>query len=180
MPTFRAPPKGTYNRPTQDWYITDSSCVGGIVTVVSPPVPCLDLFNNAQDGSYMYIYKIWVGAQNYGPYAITAVFGHGANLITNGFPIFVTDNQPWGALYWDSLTAAQTWTNGTPANGANYGSQYATDNPDGTVDNWSLPGPVMVVPTGYSCRVWYPINFGTGTVGTLSASFWYVHIKDPG
>jgi len=177
--TFRTP-KGSYVRQTPDWYIHDGSSIGGIVTVVSPPVPSLDLFNNATDGTLLHVYQVIVGAQGYGPYALMTLKGHGANFITGAFPVVADDALPWGQLYWDSQTAVQTWVSGTPANGSNYGSAYALDATGSTIDSLQTPGPISVLPPGYSLRVWYPINFGTGTIGTLSASFRYVEIQDRG
>lgn len=173
-------PKGSYVRPTPDWYILEGASAGAIVNVTSPPVPAIDLFNNSTDGTFLHVYEVWVGAQNYGPYAIVAVNGHASTFIANAKPIVVGTAQPWGALYWGSLTADATWVSGTPANGFNYGSDYATDNPDGTVDRWRSSGPIKVLPPGYSLRVWYPINFGSGTVGTISASFRYIQVHDRG
>jgi len=177
--TFRRP-KGSYVRQTPDWYIQEGSCVGGIITVVSPPVPSLDLFNNASDGTLLHVYQVIVGAQGYGPYALQTLQGHGANLITNAFPVVADDARPWGQLYWDSQTAAQTWVSGSPADGQNYGSNYALDATGSTIDSLQTTGPISVLPPGYSLRVWYPNNFGVGTHATLSASFRYVEVMDRG
>src|SRR5215472_3253738 len=126
MGTFRRP-KGSYVRPSADFYILDSSSVGGIITVVSPPVPSLDLFNNATDGTLLHVYEVIVGAQGYGPYAIVPIKGHGANFIVSATPVVADEAQPWGQLYWDSQTAVQTWVSGSAADGQNYGSAYAID-----------------------------------------------------
>lgn len=178
MPTNRTP-KGSYVRSTADFYIDQAATVGGVFWPSTAVVTVLDLFNNAQDGSNLHVYRVFVGNDAAGWYGMTRLQGHGANFLTNSFPVVITGASLPGQLYQDTI-APQYPDQPFPKDTALFDA-FIGDNEAGTEDMWNAPGPICVIPPGFSMRVYPFVGANqTGGGGQMSATFYYVVLKDRG
>lgn len=178
MPTNRSP-KGSYVRPTADFYIDQAATVGGFFYPSSAVAAVLDLFNNAQDGSNLHVYKVWVGNDAAGLYGMTRLQGHGATFLSNAFPVVITAATLPGQLYQDEIAAqfsGSFFPKDTP-----FSDAFIADNEAGSQDTWSAAGPICVIPPGFSMRVYPFVGSGqTGGGQLITATFYYIVLKDRG
>lgn len=178
MPTNRTP-KGNYVRSTGDFYINQAATVGGAYNPSASVAAVLDLYNNASDGSNLHVYRIFAGNDAAGWYGITELSGHGANLMCNAFPVVIGGPQLPGQLYYDTIDPQFSGGPGFPTD-TPFSDVLFMDNEAGSMDIWSGPGPIKVIPPGYSLRV-YGFTSSTFTAGQeMVASFYYVVLPDRG
>ncbi len=136
-------PKGSYFRNTPDWFFNRAASVGannpGQVGLFS----VTDLFNDATDGSLLYVYEVYL--QNSGAFScrIQQVQGNCGGVTGPGYPVnFAIGSLP-GSLFIGQL-ASIARPNTDP-----YISSVNTP----AIDFIKPPGPVAIVPPGYSLRV---------------------------
>lgn len=178
MATNRSP-KGNTIRPVGDWYTDRAATVGGAYNPSASVAAVLDLYNNASDGSNLHVYKIFVGNDAAGWYGITQLSGHGGNHVADGFPVVIGGPQLPGQLYQDTISPQWSGGPGFPVDTA-FGDVLFMDNEAGSMDVWSAPGPIKVIPLGYSLRV-YAFTSSTFSAGQLMvASFYYLALPDRG
>ena len=178
MPTNRSP-KGNYVRSTGDFYVSQSATVGGVYWPSATLVTVLDLYNNAADGSNLHVYRVFVGNDAAGWFGMGRLAGHGANFLTNAYPVVITGPTLPGQLYQDTI-APQYVTEPFPKDQALFDA-FIGDSEAGEEVRWSAPGPLCVIPPGFSMRV-YPFvgSNQVGGGGMMSCTFYYVVLKDRG
>lgn len=178
MPTNRSP-KGSYVRPTADFYIDQAATVGGCFWPSTAIAAVLDLYNNAIDGSNLHVYKVWVGNDAAGLYGMTRISGHGGNFLQNAIPVVITAPTLPGQLYQDTISPQYSgfeFPKDTALNDA-----FIGDNEAGSEDTWYAPGPICVIPPGFSMRVYPFVGSGqSGGGGLITCTFYYVVLKDKG
>jgi len=177
MATHRRP-KGTYTRPTADFFIDVACTVGGVFAAAAGSGAALDLYNNAADGSSLHVYNVWVGNDAGQLYGVTAIHGHGANFLLNGATVVVPGPTPWGQLYYDTVAAGFAGTF-FPVGGTLLDRLFG-NNVAGTVDSWSTGGPICVLSPGYSLRVYESVGSAQTGINPLAVSFYYLQIRDQG
>lgn len=181
MGTHRTP-KGSYVRPTADFYIDRAASAGALVSVVQTNiVPCIDLYNNATDGSYLHVYGVNMSTGGAGPAALRRLSGHGANLLGGNTPVIITAGALPGVLYWDKTAATVIWPSGVAPDGGTDVAPYYFNDLTSAVDYFNFGGPLCVIPPGYSLRALITVGFTTGTTTyVLAASFYWCAIPDRG
>ena len=174
MPTYRRP-KGSYTRPTPDFFSDRAATVGGVYVAAAPNGVVFDLYNNATDGSALHVWKFWVGNEAGEAYGVTRIHGHGANFLQNSVPVFTDGPQLPGQLYQDTIAPLFTGIPAPP--GFVQSDAFIGDNVAGTVDIYGSPGPLCVLAPGYSLRV-YGIT-GTGYINPtqIGVTFYFLAIR---
>lgn len=178
MGTWRTP-KGSYFRSTGDFFIDRAATVGGYYRPSATRATTIDLYNNAQDGSTLHVYRVWVGNDASAEYGMTKLFGHGANFLQNAVPVVTGNPTLPGQAYWDTIPPQYVPTfspTDTPLSDA-----FIADNEAGSQDAWATPGPICVLPPGYSMRAYSFI--GSNQVGggnVLAVTFYFLAMPDRG
>jgi hypothetical protein len=176
--TLRKPP-GTYARSTVDFYLQTgavAACAFQNPTIHSDDVT-IDLYNNADQGQYLYVYDLWVFNDAQGMWAVGPVQGHGANFVTNGFSLISNRGAPFGQVYADltpAFSAADEIIPTTPTASYIFGG---TDS-----ESFSQPktqGPIAALAPGTSLRVRSFISSFFQDHG-LAVTFYYVILPDQG
>lgn len=115
MANYRKP-KGTYNRPTADYFISQSAAAGVTIGGNFADTFYAGLYNNATDGSYLYVYGVCGLSQNANStFAIYQQQGVGATLAQAGLPVLVNGKMIPGAIYtgvqnnWATMAQGFTW-----------------------------------------------------------------------
>lgn len=174
MGTWRRP-KGSYVRNTADWYIQQSACVGGYYNDRTHHGVIFDLYNNAQDGSSLHLYEMWLSSDGQDNSPVYPVSGHAATLLSNSFPIVIGHGGLPGQLYYDLIPAITI-----PLNTASAGAYIVAD----VSALWlpmQAPGPLQVIPPGYSLRFRVDWNDAIASGGSIiSASYYWTVIRDQG
>lgn len=159
-------PKGSYFRNTPDWFFNLAASVGANNPGSAGTNAVCDLFNDASDGSLLYIYAI--ESFNLGTQSIRVQqFSGHVTGGTSGPSYAVNPNvgKLPGTLYIAQIAGI---------------SQPNTDpyifSVNSTSDEYINPGgPVMIVPPGYSCRLYNnAVAFG------FTCWFYYVVLRDQG
>ncbi len=136
--------KGSWARNSPDWLVESAASAGSN----NPGLPGLfsttDLFNDSVDGRYLWVYKVVIS--NSGTFSIraTQVQGNCGGVTGPGWPVvFGTQLLP-GSLFINQLAShsiAQT-------------EPYITSaSPSALNDYIDPPGPVAVIPPGFSLRL---------------------------
>jgi hypothetical protein len=176
--TWRTP-FGTYVRNTPDFYV-DSACVAACAyqnpTLHSDDVT-IDLFNNADQGQYLYVYDFTVFNDAQGMWAAGLVTGHGANFVTNGFSVISNRGAPYGVVYADLTAAALATDNVIPP--APTGSYIFGGTDSESFSQHKTHGPVAVIAPGDSFRVRSYISSFFQDHG-IAVTFYYVYLPDQG
>lgn len=175
----RRKPKGSYVRETGDFYIDRAATVAGWFWPSTALATCIDLYNNAKDGSNLHVYRVWVGNDASGIYGMTRIEGHGANFLQNGVPVVITGPSLPGQCWYDTLPPQYTgffFPKDTP-----FSDAFFADNEAGSQDTWQAPGPICVIPPGFSMRAYAMVGSGqSGGGGMMAVTFYYVVLPDRG
>jgi len=171
-------PKGSYTRPTPDFFIDRACTVGGVYSPVPAVGAALDLYNNATEGSNLHVYKVFVGNDGSELYGITAIHGHGANFLQNGATVIVPGPTPFGQLYYDTVPAQ--WTGFLYPNNTALSDRLYGDNTAGSTDQWYAQGPICVLSPGYSLRVYVSTGTTVTSATPIAVSFYYLQLRDQG
>lgn len=177
MGTHRRP-KGSYTRPTPDYFTDRAATVGGVFSSTAGHGAVLDLFNNATEGSNLHVYNVWVGNDAGQLYGMTTINGHGANFLSNGVTVIVPGPTPWGQLYYDTI--GPIWSGTFFPVGGNFSDRLYGNDVAGVVDQWNVPGPLCVLYPGYSLRVYEVAGSGETGTNPFAVSFYYLQIPDAG
>jgi hypothetical protein len=164
-------PKGTLVRPTPDFYIDQLAIVGGGFTLSSANDVTFDLYNNTQPAAYFHVYKIWVFNDGEGSNAMSIQVGHGANFVTNAFPIVFDAGSPAGQLYQDQAAQVVPSLTIYPT-AAPYGSYFVGGDEAAAQHPLGAAGPIAVIPPGYSLRI-RSLNSIGNTNNSLGVTFYY-------
>jgi|SRR5579859_1019326 len=159
-------PKGSYFLNTPDWFFNLTASVGANNPGASGTHAVCDLFNDAQDGSLLYIYAIESFNQGTVSIRVQQVHGHTAGTSDGpSYPINPNVGQLPGHLYIDQI-AGFTQPNTDP-----YIFSVGA-----LADEFIQPGgPAMILPPGYSCRLYNnAVAFG------FTCWFYYVVLRDSG
>lgn len=136
--------KGSWARNSPDWLVEDVTSGGvnnpGAVGLFA----CTDLFNESEVGEYLWVYKI--SLVNSGTFSIrvTQVFGNCGGVSGPGVPVVI--GQP--------ATAGTIFVNQLASHSIAQVEPYLTGaNSSVVVEEISPPGPVAIIPPGYSLRL---------------------------
>jgi hypothetical protein len=174
MGTWRRP-KGSYVRPTADFFI-DRCAIGGVFyQSTAGKVPAIELFNNATDGTQLHIYKLWI--QNDGGYfyIVTRQTGTMGGTTVPVYPVIAYGGVPPGII---SYADVDSFTYPIPAP-FGVGAFIAGNNEAGTLDDFSAPGPICVLAPQTSLRVRWGEQ-GPSRPGNLAVTFYYAALPDQG
>jgi hypothetical protein len=177
MGTWRRP-KGTYVRPTADWFTDRAATVGGAFDPNAVLATTLDLYNNATDGTNLHVYRLWGFNDAAGHYGVTTLKGHGANFMRNASPVIVGNPILPGQLYQDTIPPQYSgflFPFDTP-----FSDVLFADNEAGSQDTFAAPGPICVIPPGYSLRVYSLCGSGQTHGQMMTASFYFLALPDSG
>ena len=115
-------PKGVYQRPTADWFTALSSSGGTTVLGNGTDTFFGGLYNNATDGSYLYVYGISAGVSH--PFSTVALYARGGGLdpadtvVQGGVPVILGSNMgPGQIIYgtynsWFNFPQGMSWQPG--------------------------------------------------------------------
>lgn len=167
-------PKGAYVRPTTDWFLSRCAIAGVFVNTGAGNGVAVELFNNAQDGSNLHIYKLWVANDAAGAYWVTRQTGTQGGTAVKTYPVVSSGPTLPGLLNY--ATVAQVDWGAAPFAMPAY---IAADNEAGSLDSFGLPGPLCVLVPGDSLTVYNPVGgvFGDGIVGV---TFYWAALSDLG
>jgi hypothetical protein len=172
-------PFGTYTRNTPDFFV-ESACVAACAfqnPALNGDDVTIDLFNNADQGQYLYVYDLWVFNDAQGMWAAGLIQGHGANLVTNAFSVIANRAAPFGQVYQDltaNFSAADQVIPQTPTGSYIFGG---TDSE--SFSNPQSKGPIAVLAPGTSFRVRSFISSFFQDHG-IAVTFFYVVLPDQG
>jgi hypothetical protein len=159
-------PKGSYVRTTPDWYFNHAASVGANNPGSPGTHAVVDLFNDAQDGSLLYIYELMTFNLGTESIRVQQFNGHTAGASSGPtYPVNPNVGKLPGFVYIDQIAGA-TQPNTDPYIFGTLSNQDEYINPH---------GPIMIVPPGYSCRLLNnAVQFGF--------QFWiyYVALRDSG
>lgn len=159
-------PKGSYFLNTPDWFFNRAASVGANNPGQAGSFAVTDLYNNAQDGSLLYIYAIESFNQGTESIRVQQVHGHVAGAQDGpAYPINPNVGTLPGHLYIDQVS--------------NF-DKPITDpyifSVNATADEFVQPGgPCMIVPPGYSCRL-----ANNALAWGFTCWFYYVALRDSG
>jgi hypothetical protein len=140
----RADYKGSWARNSPDWLVENLASVGANNPSANGMFATTDLFNESQAGYSLWVY--WIYINNFGTFSIrvSQVFGNCGGISGPAFPCVIGQAQPPGTLFVNALAThdiAQT-------------DPYITSaSPSALIDYIHPPGPVAVIPPGYSLRL---------------------------
>ena len=163
MPRF---PKGTISRIPPDWYASRAASAGCNNPSQPGSFACTDLFNDATDGSYLWVY--WLYLQNSGTFSIRVYPFNGH---TSGF-------QDGPGLPLNPAVASipgHVWIGFEGSHAVPITNQYESSVNAPVIDYINPPGPLMIIPPGWSMRcINNQTDFG------FVANFYWIAIKDLG
>jgi hypothetical protein len=177
MATYRRP-KGSYTRPTPDFFTRQMAIVGGGFTLSSANDVVFTLFNNATTGEYFHVFKIWVFNDGEGSNAMSTQSGHGATFVSNAFPVVFDSPAPFGQLYQDQaaqvVPALTIYPTAVP-----YGSYFVGGDEAAAQHPLGAQGPIAVIPPGYSLSI-RSLNSIGNTNNSLGVTFYYCILPESG
>lgn len=173
MPTYRRP-KGVYTRPGPDFFIGYTAVVGGAYTSSMGVNAAVALYNNDQASRYYHVYGVMVGNDAESFYTIKPVKGNSGSVLDTAHSVVVNGLPPSGQCY--GYDVPNQSHNNDPVAGA----YLFGNNVTGSMDFWQMPGPICVLPPGYSLEVATFEDLTSGTLSILIASFYYALLSDPG
>jgi hypothetical protein len=168
-------PKGSYTRHTTDWFL-DRCAIGGVFyNSTVGKMPAIDLFNNAQDGSNLHIYRLWVGNDAGFFYLVTRQSGSLNGTPVAPFPVIASGAALPGII---SYADVPNFPSPIPAP-YGVGAYIAANNEAGSLDPFEAGGPICVLIPGTSLRVtWGSQAVGSGAA--LGVTFYYAALADQG
>jgi hypothetical protein len=168
-------PLGVYVRQTPDWFIKRCATVGGFYDDTHQNSITFDLFNDATDGSNLHVYKIWINNGGNDGTIISGVQGHSPTLMANSSSVVIGGPQLPGTMYYD-LTAGVPYVSNVAK-----GGRFVYDDVSALWNEFSVEGPIIVIPPGYSLRHVTPYG-GSPTSGgiTLGMSYFWAVLPDQG
>lgn len=104
--------------------------------------------------------------------------GHGANLFGRARNVLAGGPAPEVNLYWDTFPAQYSGTEypqDTPVF-----DDFFLDNEAGSEDLYRVNGPIKILPSGYSLRVYTFVGSGQTNGNVITASFHFVMLPDQG
>jgi hypothetical protein len=174
MATTRKP-KGSYSRPTTDFFIANCM-IGGVVFIATTNNSAvIELYNNAQDGSALHLYKLWVQNDASGVYWVTRQTGTQGGTQVQAYPVISSGAALPGIINY-ATAAAVDWLAPPPFVQPAY---IAGDNEAGSQDEYSAPGPICVLIPGDSLRVFSP-SIGSASSGFAAVTFYWAAFRDLG
>lgn len=114
-------PLGSYFRSTPDWYAAKSAWGSGQVNTGSPNQISVSLYNNATDGSYLWVYGMRADLDDDAQLFALPMQGVLGSPFTNGFPLVAGNPTPFGQIFTDvtatpsdEINVPFTWQGGEP------------------------------------------------------------------
>lgn len=175
MSTTRKP-KGSYSRPTTDFFI-DHAMIGAVYFFPAHGLGgVVELFNNAQDGTSLHIYGLWIENEANGQYYYTRQTGTMGGTIVQSYPVVSSGavlpgqinygTQPGLAFPYPLPFVFPAYIVGT--------------NDAGSQDTFQVPGPICVLVPGDSLRAIVPIASAGISSGAIGATFYWLALRDNG
>jgi len=172
--TYRRP-KGSYTRPTTDFFIDRCVIAGVWFTPALTFGGSIELYNNAADGSNLHLYRLWTQNDAAGGYYVTRQTGTQGGTAVQTFPVISSGAALPGIVNYAAIAGTAY-----PLHGPFVLSGYmAMDNEAGSQDTFGADGPLCILVPGDSLRVIQP--FGSAIdQGTVAATFYWAAIRDTG
>lgn len=162
-------PVGTQTRPTADWFAGETAMAGGLAVGAPGGGIQLALFNDAPSGQYLWIWSVSVSTAGDGPYRLDTAEGVAGSFLQQGQYIMAGRGAAFGAVYVAPATELGTIPPNSFSQGA-FGN--FTDYSAATLEI-TAPGPLCVLPPGYSLAVVNEWGSGVSNGGNLTATFYY-------
>jgi hypothetical protein len=168
-------PKGTYTRPTTDFF-PDRCSVGGVVFIATAGRSAvIELFNNATDGSYLHLYRLWISNDASGVYWVTRQTGSMGGTVVKSYPVITSVAALPGQISYGEDVAVD-WLTPVPFVMPAF---IGADNEAGSQDTFSAPGPICILGPGTSLRVFSP-SIGPASSGAAMVTFYWAALHDMG
>ena len=174
MSTTRKP-KGSYSRPTTDFFINQCMIGGVVYFAPNGSSAVVELYNNAQDGSALHLYKLWVANDASGAYWVTRQTGAQSGTQVQAYPVVSSGAALPGLINYTTGPVVDWITPSTFVMPA----YLAGDNEAGSQDIFSAPGPICVLIPGDSLRVFSP-SIGSASQGAAMVTFYWAAFRDLG
>lgn len=163
-------PVGTRNRPSADWYAGQTAMCGGIARSLAGDGVQLTLYNDAPAGQYLWLWWFSIFNDAEGTYQFISFQGKQGNMIQQGAWITVGRGSTFGQVY---ATDVPGEGNDFPPPGTQRGSLGAGGDEAGTNTCYRSPGPVSVIPPGFSFGAFNDYSVGAGDFTTFAITFYY-------
>lgn len=175
MATTRRP-KGSYVRHTTDWFI-DRCAIGGLFYFPAHgEAGVLELFNNATDGSYLHIYRIWYENEANGQYYFTRQTGTQGGTPIPSYSVVSNLGAPWGLLNYTTIPGL-AFPYPLPFV---FPAYIAGANDAGSQDTFATDGPLCVLVPGDSLRLITPIASSGISSGEICATMYWAVMPEAG
>lgn len=162
-------PVGTNTRPTADWFAGKTAQAGGIARGSAASGVQISLYNDADQGNYLWVWEIDVGNDASSFYRIDEFQGDQGALLTQGVYVMAGLGAAFGHTSFMDVPAKPF----PIPNGYSAPTACGADNEAGTTDMWRGPGPRKVLPPGYSVAVINEYGSGVGNGAFLAVCFYY-------
>jgi hypothetical protein len=168
-------PLGVYVRQTPDWFLK-LCAIGGVAYISTVgKMSAIELYNDANQGTNLHVYRLWVGNDAGFIYTVTRQAGSlgGTQVPTN--PVITGAPALPGIINYADV----------PNSPSNPPTPYAVPgyivgcNDAGSLDIWEAGGPICVLTPGTSLRVTYA-NQSPTSFTVLTVSFFYAALADTG
>ena len=174
MATYRQP-KGTYTRPSTDFFAERCATGGVFYKSNLGKSAAVELYNDATDGSYLHVYRVWIQNDAGGGYWVFRQDGTMGGTSVPTYPIISNVGLLPGRISYADADNIN-WIAPTPFVLAGY---FAGNNEAGTQDTYSAPGPVCILAPGASLRALAPAG-GPTDFGIMAANFYWAALHDRG
>jgi len=163
-------PVGTRIRPTADWFAGATAIAGGIARSAVGNGLQLTLFNDAPAGQHLWLWWMSIFNDAEGTYQLVSFAGNQGNMIQQGAWITVGRGSTFGQVYVTDVPSAGF---DFPPPGTQRGSIGASGLEDGSVQNFTPPGPLIVIPPGFSFGAFNDYITGGTSAATFAITFYY-------
>lgn len=162
-------PVGTNSRPTADWFAGSTATAGGLARAAADDAIQISLYNDAPAGQYLWVWWVSVYNDAEGPYRFDEFEGDEGTLLQQGVYVMAGRGAAFGHTSYASPAAlGPDVPNSSAYASAGYGGDEA-----GTDTCYRSPGPIKVLPPGYS---WAVINeWGNGVANGATLGVWYYY-----
>jgi len=161
-------PPGTNTRPTADWFAGNTASAGGLARAAAGVGVQVSLYNDAPQGEYLWVWWVSVFNDAEAPNRFDEFEGDQGTFLTQGVYVMAGRGAAYGHTSYDSVTAIADF----PADSTAYASSGYAGDEAGTTTCFRSPGPVKVLPPGYS---WACICEWAGGLGGALLAVWFYY-----
>jgi len=162
-------PVGTRVLSTPDWFAGQTATAGGLARAAAATGVQISLYNDAPAGQYLWVWWVSVYNDAEGPYRFDEFEGAGGSFLQQGVYVMAGRGAAFGQTYVDAAAGLGP----VVPNSSQYPSAGYAGDEAGTDTCYRSPGPVKVLPPGYSLAVINEWGGGVGNGATLGVWFYY-------